>query len=261
MISNVLVGLMLCVEGTCDVPLRIGFMDDISCIGFVIGMIDVFSSLITKWVDYMSEISKYLEYILSWLRSTEIEFIDCFNPGLTRQQIDDYVRELPSKLSDEMYELYQWRNGIVDLGFNNYHPLVEFLFPDQLHNGLPTTFHNIKDSVANYNDLYQVSQEFINPSSDSEFWNQKWFPFASFENKKILYVIGDLNPSPVYFHVIGNLDNPIRVYKSITSMAAVITECCVQGLYQIMANEDDVVVCIDEDKLDIEKEIYRKYNS
>jgi cell wall assembly regulator SMI1 len=210
----------------------------------------------------MSKISKDLDYILSWLRSTDVEFIDCFNPGLTRHQIDDCTRELPFTLSDEMDELYQWRNGIADLGFNNYHPLVDFLFPDQLHNGFPTVFHNLKDSVSNYNDLYQVSQELVNPSSNYEFWNKKWFPFASFENKKILYVVGDLNPSPVYFHVFGNLDNPTRVYKSITSMVSVIAECCEQGLYKIMANdEDDVVVRMDEDKLDIEKEIYQKYNS
>jgi hypothetical protein len=47
-------------------------------------------------------------------------------------------------------------------------------------------------------------------------------------------------------------------------MVSVIAECCEQGLYQIIANdgdEDDVVVRMDEDKLDIEKEIYQKYNS
>jgi cell wall assembly regulator SMI1 len=211
----------------------------------------------------MSKISKDLEYILSWLKSTEVEFIDCFNPGLTCQEVDGFSRELPFKFSDEIYELYQWRNGIADLGFNNYRPLVEFLFPDQLHNGFPTVFRDLKSSILNYHNLYQVSQELINSSSSYEFWNQKWFPFASFENKKILYVVGDINPSPVYLHVVGNLNNPTRVYTSIASMVSVIAECCEQGLYQIIANdgdEDDVVVRIDEDKLYIEKEIYQKYN-
>lgn len=212
----------------------------------------------------MSRMLEDLEYILSWLRSTKVEFIDCFNPGLTNNQINDYVRELPFKLPNEIYELYQWRNGIADLGFNNYHPLVDFLFPDQLNGEFPTVFHNLKDSIFLYKDLYQVSQELVNPGSNYEFWNQKWFPFASFENKRILYIVGDLNPSPVYFHVFGNLDNPTRIYKSISSMISVITECCEQELYQIMANgddEDDVIVRINEDKLDIEKEIYQKYNS
>ena len=212
----------------------------------------------------MSKISKDLEYILSWLKSTEVEFIDCFNPGLTSQEVDDFSRELPFKLSDEIHELYQWRNGIADIGFNNYRPLVEFLFPDQFHNGFPTVFRNLKDSILNYHNLYQVSQELVNSSSNYEFWNQKWFPIASFENKKILYVVGDLNPSPVYFHVVGNLNNPTRVYKSIASMVSTIAECCEQGLYQIMANDgddDDIVVRMDEHKLDIEKEIYQKHNS
>jgi cell wall assembly regulator SMI1 len=211
----------------------------------------------------MYTISENLEYVLNWLRSTQVEFIDCYNPGLTHQQIDNLVRELPFKIPDELYELYQWRNGIANLGFNNYHPLVEFFFPDQMSNDFPMIFRNLKDSILNYHDLYQVSQGLIDTSSSYEFWNQKWFPLATFENKKILYIIGDLNPSPVYFHIIGNLNNPTRVYKSIASMVSVIAECCEQELYQIIANdgdEDDVVVRMDEDKLYIEKEIYQKYN-
>lgn len=32
-------------------------------------------------------------------------------PGLTRQQIDDLTASLPFALAEEVYELYQWRNG------------------------------------------------------------------------------------------------------------------------------------------------------
>ncbi|NER05147.1 MAG: SMI1/KNR4 family protein, partial [Okeania sp. SIO3C4] len=36
-------------------------------------------------------------------------------PGLTRGQIDELVKNLPFSLPEELYELYQWRNGMKDL--------------------------------------------------------------------------------------------------------------------------------------------------
>lgn len=36
-------------------------------------------------------------------------------PGLTRGQIDELVKDLPFSLPEELYELYQWRNGMKDL--------------------------------------------------------------------------------------------------------------------------------------------------
>ncbi|MEH1791730.1 SMI1/KNR4 family protein [Nostoc sp.] len=215
----------------------------------------------------MSELTDELDYIWGWLQSTSLEFVDCYNQGLTRQQVDEIVKVMPFKLSDEFYELYQWRNGIADLGFNNYYPLVEFLFPDQLFSNSPTSFCTLQDSISNYHDLWQLEQSImINKPYDSyKGWDQKWFPIASFENKRILYIVGDLDPSPIYLVDYIFLDNPLRVYKSLISMISVIAECCELGLYQIIPDEygeeEDMIIRIDEDKLELEKEIYRKYNS
>ncbi|MEH2146307.1 hypothetical protein [Nostoc sp.] len=54
----------------------------------------------------MSELTDELDYIWGWLQSTNLD-VDCYNPGLTHQQIDQIVKDLPFKLSDEVYELYQ----------------------------------------------------------------------------------------------------------------------------------------------------------
>ncbi|MEH2263124.1 SMI1/KNR4 family protein [Nostoc sp.] len=214
----------------------------------------------------MSELTDELDYIWGWVQSTSLEFVDCYNQGLTRQQVDEIVKVMPFKLSDEIYELYQWRNGIADLGFKNYSPLVEFLFPDQLFSNSPTSFYTLQDSISNYHDLWQIEESImINKPYDSyKGWDQKWFPIASFENKRILYVVGDLDPSPIYLVDYIFLDNPLRVYKSLISMISVIAECCELGLYQIIQDEygeEDMIIRIDEDKLELEKEIYRKYNS
>lgn len=48
-------------------------------------------------------------------------------------------------------------------------------------------------------------------------------------------------------------------------MISVIAECCEFGLYQLIPDEDgeedNMIIRIDEEKLELEKEIYRKYNS
>lgn len=215
----------------------------------------------------MSELTNELEYIFDWLKSTNLEFVDCYNPGLTRQKINEIVRDLPFQLSEEVYELYQWRNGIADLGFNNNYPPVEFLFTEQLRSSSPIPFWTLQDSVSNYHDLWQIAQSMMmnKPYDDYKGWDRQWFPIASFENKRMLYVIGDIEPSPVYLIDYIFLHEPLRVYKNITSMVSVIAECCELDLYRIRPNEygeeDEMVIRIDEQKLDLEKAIYRKYNS
>jgi hypothetical protein len=213
----------------------------------------------------MSKLTDELEYILNWLKSTNLELVDSYNSGLLHPEIDTIVKNLPFKLSDEIYELYQWRNGVADLGFNNYHLPVEFLFPEQLFNYSPIPFTTLQESVSNYHDLCQVSQDTMDVSSDYEFWNQKWFPFASFENKRILYIVGDLNPSPVYLWNLGCCDNPVRVYRDLTNMISMIAECCELDLYRLIQNDDgddendEMIIRIDEEKLNLEQEIYQKY--
>ncbi|MEH2166771.1 MAG: hypothetical protein V7K41_08890 [Nostoc sp.] len=59
----------------------------------------------------MFELSDGLEYIFDWLVSLNPDYLDGYNPGLTRQKIDEIIKELPFNLSEEIYKLYQWRNG------------------------------------------------------------------------------------------------------------------------------------------------------
>lgn len=50
-------------------------------------------------------------------------------------------------------------------------------------------------------------------------------------------------------------------------LTSVIAECCEFGLYQLLPDpygygkDDEMVIRIDKQKLELEKEIYRKYNS
>ena len=215
-------------------------------------------------IEILSELIDKFQYSFEWLEYTKPGMTDCYNPGLTCQKIGKTVKDLPFQLSEEIYELYQWRNGFA---FDNNLTSNMFLFPDRLGNDVPITFCSLQDSVYIYNIMRPVSEADTNPSSEYEYWNSKWFPIGEYEGKKILYVVGDLDPSPVHLWNVDytNNNNLVRVYKNLTSMISVIAECCESELYQVIpceyGEEDEMVIRIDERKLELERAIYRKYHS
>ena len=204
----------------------------------------------------MSELTDKLNYILDWLKLTDAELSESYNPGLTRQEINALTKDFPFQLSEEFIELYQWRNGFI---WNDYNLItIPFLFPEQLYQGSPIVFSVLQESVIIHNQMLSFSSDAL----DLEYsWNRKWFPIGYHEGKRILHIIGDLDPSPVYLWDIVFVE-PIRVYKNLTCMISVIAECCERGLYKTNDEDsDDGTPRIDGNKLDIEKEIYQKYNS
>lgn len=214
----------------------------------------------------MSKLVNELNYILDWLESMnpdpEEYTFDCYSQGLTKKQIDKDTSDLPFQLPQEIYDLYQWKNGMVDSGV--YYRPVKFLFPNQSHNCNILKFLSLQDSVSNYFFLREFSREMADavPDSDDEYWEREWLLVASFENKKILYILGDTNPSPVYLW--DNIFGIQRVYQNFTSMISVIAECCESDIYKLVPHEyvGEVAYsfCVDEEKVDIEKTIYKIYN-
>jgi cell wall assembly regulator SMI1 len=215
----------------------------------------------------LSKLIEELVYIFEWLEYSIPDLSDRYKPGLTRQKIDTIVKDLPFKLSEEVYELYQWRNGEADLGYNNGDCIADFLFPDHhLHGSLSIPFSALQDSCSNYQNLWHLEQESMldKPHDDFKLWDKMWFPLASMENKTMLCVIGNLDPSPVYQIELAGFKTPLRIYKNLTSMLSVIAECCESDLYKIFPDEYEETyfhIKLDEEKHDLEKAIYQKYNS
>ena len=52
-----------------------------------------------------------LEAVLQQLIRLESPLVPLLQPGLSRKAIDDMVRPFPFKLSEDLYQLYMWRNG------------------------------------------------------------------------------------------------------------------------------------------------------
>ena len=215
----------------------------------------------------MSKLLEEFAYIFEWMEYTVPDLADRYNPGLTHQQIDNLVQDLPFKLSEEVYELYQWRNGEADLGYYNGECRVDFLFPDHhIPGNLSIPFCSLQAAIKIYRDLWQLeeSNSIDPPFKGFHLWDRKWFPIASMENKTMLIVIGDLDPSPVYQIDFIFSQNPLRVYNSVTSMISTIAECCESELYTVIPDESNEVffyIKLDEERQAAEKAIYKKYNS
>ncbi|WP_373541276.1 SMI1/KNR4 family protein [Chamaesiphon sp.] len=215
----------------------------------------------------MSKLLEEFAYIFEWMEYTVPNLADRYNPGLTRQQIDNLVKDLPFKLSEEVYELYQWRNGQADLGYYNGECIVDFLFPDHhIAGNLSIPFWSLQTAIQKCYYLWQMeeSNSIDPPCEGFHLWERKWFPIASMEDKTLLIVIGDLDPSPVYQIDFIFSQNPLRVYKSLTSIISTIAECCESELYTVIPdeyNEMFVDIKLDEKRQETEKAIYKKYNS
>jgi cell wall assembly regulator SMI1 len=62
----------------------------------------------------MSEITEALQRIEAWLQNHMTNRAAELKPGLTRDEIEEQVKDLPFSLPEVVYELYQWHDGNVD---------------------------------------------------------------------------------------------------------------------------------------------------
>jgi len=98
-----------------------------------------------------------LERIKRWAEQRDPEFVALLQPGLSRQEIDALVGNLPFALAEEVYELYQWHNGqdegqfrlgLVMSGQYPFMPLTQSL--DQWRDYLEESY---RDELENLNPL------------------------------------------------------------------------------------------------------------
>ena len=72
----------------------------------------------------MSQLTEALERISIWIEKHQLEedgkIVPVLAPGLTREQIDFKVKDMPFQLSEEIYQLYQWANGADERGSRFY---------------------------------------------------------------------------------------------------------------------------------------------
>ena len=62
----------------------------------------------------MSGLTEALEFIFNWMMQNMPNHPALMRKGLSRDVIEAKIQELPFYLPEEIYELYEWRNGGVN---------------------------------------------------------------------------------------------------------------------------------------------------
>ncbi|MEH1820035.1 MAG: SMI1/KNR4 family protein [Nostoc sp.] len=155
----------------------------------------------------MSQLTDALDRILNWLQQNKPSYASSLQPGLTYEEIEEKVKNLPFRLPREVYELYQWRNGMIDddsefFSYYRFIPLEEAL---QLEKEISKNFG--------------LSLPF------------GWFPIFDFENEGFAIIGAEENTesSPV---LNTYLSDDIR-YTNLTNMMQCIAECYEINAYYI----------------------------
>ena len=75
----------------------------------------------------MSTLTNALERIMSWLKIYKPELADSFLPSLTLEEIRAGEEKIGFLLPKEIYELYQWQNGMTKDSDSLFFPSIGFI--------------------------------------------------------------------------------------------------------------------------------------
>jgi Pentapeptide repeats (8 copies) len=133
--------------------------------------------------------SKGLEYErhLKWTQERAVGTIQSLQPGLTREKIDDIVfhhfERYSPVIPEEIYQLYQWRNGMVG----------KLHWNDFIHG---QSFRPLRDAVERSSTQHRESIS----GSYGDYWPQDWLDIFSCQSDNggsFIMVLGDSQISPV----------------------------------------------------------------
>ncbi|MBD2195207.1 MULTISPECIES: SMI1/KNR4 family protein [Calothrix] len=193
----------------------------------------------------MSLLTEALNRICNWLeknRSHEISFLQL---GLSEIEIEKYLADFPFKLSTEVRELYEWKNGTI-IGDD----LWEFCWAFESWGFYPleVVISRYRERIKSYQAGMSILSSYLN----------KLDIFFTVEPEDRGYVLIDdktQNTSLVVFESCkAGTCSPIIKYASLTNMMLTISDCYENAYYR---NSDGYLVPDNE----IAYQIWRKYNS
>lgn len=190
----------------------------------------------------MSVLTVALERIMQWLRANQPEYAASFLPGLKYSEIQSLETEFGFKLPNEIYELYQWRNGTEEDAKAICFPTFEFL-----------PISRAIEHTKRCNQFIEESKKFSREEGE---WYEICPLFTFIANNGILcgVTIVDYQGGKIPVVDIGEGDMARINYASLTDMMLTLAEYYETGAYYL---DDEGFVCKDEGKA---AQIFRKYN-
>lgn len=162
-----------------------------------------------------------LERIFCWFQANKPNITESLQPGLTREQIDAQVQALPFRLPEEVYQLYQWRNGSLITAPVEFMPQYRLL--------------SLEDAIAerkfSYDIYLEVRGDEVRDSDD----NGCWLPLFA-EDGNYYVVKGDANPqanAPILHRseIACDREDLALIFNNLTDMMQAIAECFETGVY------------------------------
>lgn len=175
----------------------------------------------------MLALANALDRILNWLEQHRPSDVSLLQPGLSDEEIDELITDLPLKLPNDIRELYKWRNGTIIVG--NYE---EFAWTFEFW-----AFYPLQIVIDGYRQKIELNKkQYRQPTWEFQGLNTLNI-FFSPELVDIGYVlIDDKNQeaSPVIFEYCkGGACSPIIKYASLTNMLLTIAEIYEKGFVRI----------------------------
>jgi hypothetical protein len=158
----------------------------------------------------MSNLTNALNRIMAWLEEHSPTSILGFQPGLSSKEVEEKISVLPFNLSQEVYELYRWRNG------------------DESYN-----------SIFGY--LWMLSLE--RACEFSEFFNGEYLlevrkpkyllPLFEFDGEYFAVQGSDIPTATAPIFHIGSEYDLTPAFVNLTRMMMTIAECYETGVYEV----------------------------
>lgn len=181
----------------------------------------------------MSFLRKTLDRIFKHLQQYRPEVASLLKPGLSLEEIQAQVKSLSFCLPQEVYELYQWHNGIDFESFSKNFSNVDFL-PFDMSFIPHFDFLPLEYAIEDSNEMEKFRHEYTSPEDDN--CHKPWFPIFGSDDLEYFLVFGDLvenQISPIMQCHLGGGSLPIVRYPSLTTFMAIVAECYETGAYYL----------------------------
>lgn len=162
------------------------------------------------------ELLTTLQQVLSGVHPSLVQKL---NPGLSSGEIDAVAKSAQLSFTEEIYDLFTWKNGIQHEGISSTDQLL--IFP----NGIPYTLQE----AANDYDILSVTKHFFETS---------YFPLFSGSEEAILLL--DLDPGSVSYQMISLFSppllgdtTPVPIFDSFSRMLETVISCYKQKAFWI----------------------------
>jgi hypothetical protein len=185
----------------------------------------------------MTLLTQLLDRLSLWIQSKYPDGINLLNDGLTRDQITEKVKSLPFQFPEELYELYQWRNG-QKYGSKGAMKIINFKgfgYDIDLEVFDCRIFLPLEDAIERYSfELHGYI--FSDPSPRFKY---SWFPvFYRDSYNYLLFDIRESGTCPLVSMRIQSLpEEALITYSSLTKMIMTLVEFYESGGDEIGVDE------------------------